>query len=128
MGSVYLTWMADEFRRAGLSVVEYKGWTTRARSSGGFEPGRPYCVMWHHTASVAAPDNDAYYMCYTSSDRPITNVMVDRAGTVWCLAAGASNTNGKGYAVTFSRGTVPNDSMNTYAVGMELCNGGTGEP
>jgi hypothetical protein len=119
--------MADWFQQAGLAVVRYEGWTTRARSSGGYEPGRPLCVMWHHTASSASPQDDAYYMCHTSSDRPICNVMVDRAGTVWCLAAGATNTNGKGDAKSFSRGTVPANSMNSYAVGMEICNNGIGE-
>src|SRR5262245_7850563 len=116
--------MADAFAQAGLNVVRYSGWTTRARSSGGYEPGRPLCVMWHHTASSTSPDNDAYYMCYSSSDRPICNVMIDRAGTVWCLGAGATNTNGKGRSLGFSNGTVPSDSMNTYAVGMEICNNG----
>jgi len=130
MGSVYLTWLADALEGAGVNVVRYEGWTTRSRSTGGYEPGRPWCVMWHHTASPPSspPQNDAYYMCYTSENRPVCNVMVDRTGTVWCLAAGASNTNGKGYALHFSKGTVPNDSMNTYAVGMEICNNGVGEP
>ena len=128
MGSLYLTWMADAFEQAGLTVVRYSGWTTRARSTGGFESGRPLAVMWHHTASSASPDSDAYYMCYSSSDKPICNVMVDRTGTVWCLAAGATNTNGKGNSIAFSHGTVPKDSMNQYAVGMEICNNGVGEP
>jgi N-acetylmuramoyl-L-alanine amidase len=128
MGSTYLTWMADKFRQAGLNVVEYKDWKTRARSSGGYEPGRPLCVMWHHTASSTSADNDAYYMCFTSPDRPICNVMIARDGSVWCLGAGATNTNGKGNSMSFSRGSVPQDKMNEYAVGVEMCNAGTGEP
>ena len=36
MGSIYLTDMADWFRAAGLTVVEYGGWKTRARGSGGY--------------------------------------------------------------------------------------------
>lgn len=127
MGSIMLTWMADAFREAGLKVVEYSGWKERARSTGGYDPGRPLCCMWHHTASNTSPDNDAYYMCYSSPDRPITNLMIARDGTVWCLAAGATNTNGKGKSLVFSTGTVPADSMNTHAVGMEICNNGVGE-
>jgi hypothetical protein len=124
----YLTELADWLRAAGLEVIEYGGWQTRARSSGGYANGRPWCVMWHHTASQFPDENDAAYIAAVSPDAPLANLMVDRTGTVWVLAAGATNTNGKGYAMTFSRGTVPNDQMNTHAVGMEICNSGVGEP
>lgn len=128
MSGTYLTWLADELRAAGLKVVEYDGWKTRARSSGGFASGRPVCVMWHHTASNTTPQNDASYMCNGSSSKPIANVLIARDGTVWVLAAGATNTNGKGKSRTFSRGTVPADSMNTWGFGMEIANTGVGEP
>lgn len=128
MGSLYLTGLADWLRAAGLNVVEYEGWTTRSRSSGGFDPGCPWGVMWHHTASQTSPENDASYMCYGSSDKPIANLLVARDGSVWVLAAGATNTNGKGGPWNWSRGQVPMDSMNTCAVGMEIANSGVGEP
>ena len=83
--------------------------------------------MWHHTASTTSPENDASYMCHGSDSRPVANLLVARDGAVWVLAAGATNTNGKGGPWTWSRGTVPLDSMNTYAVGIEIANGGTGE-
>ena len=127
MGSRYLTEMADWLRTAGITVVEYAGWQSRARSTGGYESGRPWGVMWHHTASQTSPQNDADYMCHGSSDRPIANLMVARDGTVWVLAAGATNTNGKGGPWKWSRGQVPKDNMNVYAVGMELCCNGVGE-
>ena len=127
MGSLWLTSTADWLRAAGVTVVEYQGWKTRARSSGGYEPGRPYCCMWHHTASKTDPASDANYMCNVSDSRPIANVLIDRAGTCWVLAAGATNTNGKGRSITFSRGTVPSDSMNSYAFGIEIANNGVGE-
>ena len=127
MGNTYLTWLADDLEAAGLQVVRYEGWTTRARSSGGYG-GQPLCVMWHHTASQTSPANDSYYMCHSSSDRPICNLLVARDGVVWVLAAGATNTNGKGKAHNFSRGSVPTDQMNQWAVGMELANNGVGEP
>ena len=123
----YLTGMAGWLRGAGLGVVEYDGWQTRARSSGGYANGRPWGVMWHHTASSTDPADDAAYMCHGSPDRPIANLLVARDGAVWVLAAGATNTNGKGGPWSWSRGTVPKDSMNTYAVGVEIANAGTGE-
>jgi N-acetylmuramoyl-L-alanine amidase len=126
VGNIYLTWLADDLAAAGLQVVRYQGWTTRARSSGGYG-GQPLCVMWHHTASATSAENDCYYMCYGSSDKPIANLLIARDGAVWVLAAGATNTNGKGKAMTFSRGSVPANSMNTWAVGMEMANNGTGE-
>jgi N-acetylmuramoyl-L-alanine amidase len=127
IGNLWLTWLADELEAAGLRVTRYEGWTTRARSSGGYG-GPPLCVMWHHTASQTSPPNDSYYMCHTSGDRPIANLLVARDGIVWVLAAGATNTNGKGKALQFSRGSVPANDMNQWAVGMELANAGTGEP
>ena len=126
MSGTYLTWLADELRSAGCNVVEYQGWQTRARSSGGYS-SPPLCVMWHHTASNTSPANDASYMCNGSSDRPIANILIARNGEVWVLAAGATNTNGKGGPLTFSRGTCPADSMNTRAIGVEIANTGTGE-
>jgi hypothetical protein len=127
MGSTYLSQMANWLRDAGLRVVEMDGWQQRARSSGGFEPGRPWCVMWHHTASTTTPANDANYICHNSPDAPISNLLVARDGEVWVLAGGATNTNGKGKAIPFSKGTVPKDSMNSYAVGVEIANSGVGE-
>ena len=127
MSGVYLTWLADALEAAGVAVVRYAGWETRARSSGGYAAGRPWCVMWHHTASSTSPQNDADYMCHGADARPIANVLVARDGTVWILAAGCTNTNGSGRASAFSKGTVPADSMNSYAFGMELANAGTGE-
>jgi len=132
MGSVYLTWLADRLRGAGLRVVECDGWKTRSRSSGGYESGRPWCVMWHHTASATGGSaaNDVAYMLNPSNDAyPTANLYIARDGEVWVMAAGATNTNGKGSGErTTSKGTVPADSMNTYAVGMEIGNNGVGEP
>lgn len=128
MGSVYLTGLADWCRAAGLEVFEQAGWQTRGRSSGGYEPGRPWCVMWHHTASYSSPVNDAEYIATGSADSPLANVLLDRTGAVWICAAGATNTNGKGGPYPVSRGTIPADQMNTYAVGIEAANDGQGEP
>lgn len=129
MAGVYLTELANWLREAGLTVVEYDGWKTRARSSGGYAPGRPWCVMWHHTASGPASDgiSDARYIV-SAPTAPIANLYLQRNGTVWVIAAGATNTNGKGNSLRFSKGTVPADSMNLYALGVEMANDGVGEP
>lgn len=129
MSGTYLTNMADVLRAAGVAVVEQDGWQTRARSSGGYSSGRPWCVMWHHTASSAnaSAASDANYMSYSADSKPIANILLARDGTAWVLAAGATNTNGKGDACSFSKGTVPADSMNTYAIGMEIQNNGVGQ-
>jgi hypothetical protein len=127
VSGIYLTWLAAELRAGGCSVVEYDGWESRARSSGGFASGRPLAVFWHHTASVTSPGNDSHYMCHQSDNRPVANILVARDGVVWVLAAGCTNTNGKGRSMEFSRGTVAADSANSYVFGMEIANSGTGE-
>jgi hypothetical protein len=122
-----LLWLPNVLRQAGLEVVEYEGWQTRSRSSGGYLPDGPLAVFWHHTASRATPGSDARWMCYNSPSRPIANLMVPDDGTIWVLAAGCTNTNGKGQRMTFSRGVVPQDAANTRVVGVEICNDGVGE-
>ncbi len=126
--SLYLTELADWLRAAGLSVIEYPDWQVRARGSGGYS-ANPLCVMWHHTASPASWDGekDAGYIAEGDENSPISNLYIQRDGTVWVIAAGATNTNGKGNSLSFSRGTVPMDSMNSYAVGIEMGNDGIGE-
>lgn len=126
MSGRYLTDLAEVCRATGLTVHEEPGWPTRARSSGGYSSGRPTTVMVHHTASGPGTDGqaDVNYCCYGSADRPIANLYLARTGEVWVMAAGATNTNGKGGPL----GGVPADSMNTHAIGIEAANGGTGEP
>lgn len=126
MSGRYLTDMADVLRRAGCSVVEVDGWQKRARSSGGFAAGRPVCVMWHHTASQTTAENDVRYII-SADTAPISNLYIARNGDVWVIAAGATNTNGKGQSLRFSTGTVPQDKMNEFAIGMEFGNSGVGE-
>lgn len=68
-------------------------------------------------------------MSYSADSKPIANILLDRVGTAWVLAAGATNTNGKGSGpIQTSKGTVPSDSMNVYAIGVEIQNSGVGEP
>jgi N-acetylmuramoyl-L-alanine amidase len=127
MSGRFLIELADVCRAAGLNVIEVDGWQTRARSSGGYADGRPWCVMWHHTASQTSAANDVAYICTGSPDAPLANLYLARNGDVHVCAAGATNTNGKGGPLTVSRGTVPADQMNTYALGIEAGNNGIGE-
>jgi hypothetical protein len=127
--SQYLEGLAVALRSAGLVVVELPGWQTRGRSNNAmYADGRPWCVMWHHTASAGDGAWDADYCTFGSPDAPLTNLVIGRDGVVYVCAAGPTNTNGKGGPLTFSRGTVPADSMNTHAVGIEISNNGVGMP
>jgi N-acetylmuramoyl-L-alanine amidase len=123
----YLTDLADVCRDAGLVVNEVDNWQTAARNSGGYAEGRPWCVMWHHTASNTTPANDVAYIVGGSDDAPLANLYLARDGSVTVCAAGCTNTNGSGGPVTMSKGTVPQDSMNTYAIGIEAANDGRGQ-
>lgn len=126
MGSRYLTDLAGLVRSLGITTIEESGWQTRARSSGGYDSGRPDHVMVHHTASNPATDgqSDVDYMCHHSKNKPIANLYLNRSGKVWIMAGGATNTNGKG--------TCPHcgttDNMNARAIGIEAANNGVGEP
>lgn len=128
MGSTYVTAMLDVLRAAGLTVKENSttnGWQTRSRSSGGF-PGMPLGIQWHHTASSTKPENDVAYQI-TGQDNPIGNVLLDRTGAYWPIAAGAANTAGKGGPMRLSRGTVAVDNANATTFAIEAANNGLGE-
>jgi hypothetical protein len=124
---MYYVDAADWLRSVGLTVVEVKGWQTRARSSGGF-PITPLGVQWHHTASQTTPTNDTNWQYFNSDVRPIGNMTIMRNGEVWIGAAGAANTAGLGGPLTLSRGTVPKDGANTRTWAIEVANSGVGEP
>jgi hypothetical protein len=128
VGDLYLVGIAGVCRDAGLVVVEHPGWQTRARGSGGYNPGRPDHVMVHHTASGPSSDpaGDVAYIATGSPDAPLANLYLSRTGAVTVIAAGATNTNGSG-SDTWGGG-VPDNEMNTHAIGVEAANGGTGEP
>jgi hypothetical protein len=129
MSGIYYDEMLDVLRAAGCTCQESSttnGWQTRARSSGGF-PEPPLGVFVHHTASSTSPANDLAYMINGSDDAPVGNLLIDRDGICWPVAAGASNCAGKGGPVTLSRGTIPLDAGNTRGWQIECANSGTGE-
>lgn len=126
MGARYLTDLAAVLRAWGLAVTEEPGWQNRARGSGGYESGRPTHVMCHHTASNTSPANDVSYIAHGADAAPLSNLYLARTGVVTVIAAGATNTNGSGEDTW--GGGVPDDAMNTHAIGIEAANAGTGEP
>jgi hypothetical protein len=123
-----LTDMADVLRRAGCHVVEMENWKERSRLSSRQEyaDDRPWCIMWHHTASNGSGEADARYCTHVSPIAPVVNIVIGRSAVVYVCAAGPTNTNGKGNALAFSKGTVPKDSMNTFALAIEISNDGIG--
>lgn len=128
MAQRHLTDLADVCRAAGLVVHEVGAWQTRGRSGGsGYEPGRPTHVMVHHTATgpTTDPYRDVDYIL-GSVIAPIANLYLSRDGSVWVLAGGPTNTNGKGDD-KWGGGTPSND-MNRHAIGIEGANSGVGEP
>ena len=131
MGDLFLP-IADIVAAAGLDLrvtATNAGWETRSRSSGGFAAA-PLGVMWHHAASARGADSEGIvnYQVRGNPDAPVGNMTLDRDGSVWPVAAGASNCSGKGGPWPMSRGTDPQDQGNTHLVNIETCNDGVGEP
>lgn len=116
-----LVWLADEFRAAGLEVVEVGGWQTR-----GSTEWAPVGVTVHHTASPAATSAAADAAVITHGHArlagPIAQVMVDRSARVWVIAAGRAN-----HAGVSSVPWAPASGGNRTTVGIEACNNGVGE-
>ena len=130
MGDYYVDDLLDVLSSAGVPVglsSTNAGWERRSRSSGGFD-GPPLACVWHHTASSASVDSDLGYMINGSADAPVGNILVDRVGVMWPVAAGAANTQGKGGPAYFSRGACPVDKGNATLWAFEIACNGVGEP
>jgi hypothetical protein len=114
-------------RSAGLSIRTWDGWQSRSRSSGGFNS--VLGIVVHHTASPSTQsfDNDWSYCAVGHPDAPVANMLLGRDGLVGLHAGGASNHAGKGGPWSASKGTIPLDSANSYAIGIEAQNNGVGE-
>lgn len=117
-----IPWLADELRRAGLTVVEHTGWKTRGR------PGTwlPRFGIVHATAAPRG-QADAIQVAIVRDGRqgligPIANACVARDGRWHVLAAGRCNTTIPGTSGPY------NGLGNTYALGVEACNDNAGEP
>ena len=130
MTGKYLVDLVDVLRAAGIGDVHpYPGWQTRARKSGGYADGRPWAIFWHHTASseTTTAKAAADYCTIYNEFAPVANIVLGPTGEIWVCAAGCTNTEGKGGPQTFSLGTIPKDSANTYAISIEAVNSGTGQ-
>lgn len=130
MSGLYYVELVDVLTAAGVRCAVgdvNAGWEHRARSSGGFG-SPPLGVQWHHTASSTSPENDLHWQIVGCDDAPVGNMLLDRDGIVWPVAAGAANTAGKGGPLELSRGTVPKDTGNSTTWAIEVANNGVGEP
>lgn len=116
-----LTWLADELREAGLTVVEVDGWKTRGSSS--FDP---VGMTWHATAGsrkgTALSEVNVILNGSETAPPPIAQLMLWRDGVIYVCAAGRCNHNKVGWAG-------PNKGLgNTKLLGIEMANDNRGEP
>lgn len=111
-----------------FDVHWYPGWELRSRLSGGFDDIR--AIGTHHTASAPTTTREqAVYRLWTGAVlRPVSNIYVDRDGSITVGAAGAANTQGLGGPLQCSRGPIPQDQGNRYMIAIEAGNNGVGEP
>src|SRR5829696_6735990 len=125
-GGSLLRDLADVLRGAGLTVHEVDGWKQRQRGGTGYQMARPSGIIIHHTASPKSWDGnrDVDYMTKQCDAKPLANLYLDRNGGWWVLAAGATNTNGKGGPWR----SIPQNSANSRVLGIEAGNNGVGEP
>lgn len=119
----YLTDLATVARRAGLDVLGVSGWQSRGRpeSTGGNDPSG---VLWHHTGG--APNDAAYADWLARVGRsdlpaPLCHLSINRAGTVFVIAAGRTNHGGKAKA----SGPIPAGDANALYIGVECMNTGS---
>lgn len=125
MSYKWATWMADEFRAAGLDVVEVDGWKTRGRpaSSGSFDP---FALNVHHTggtSSALSPTPALSLLVGGRSDLPgpIAHFATDYHGRIWVIAAGRANVNGSNRGVP----NIPAGDGNRDLMGNEVFTNGT---
>ena len=100
MAYVWQRWMAEEYRRAGLKVVEIDGWKNRGRpaSTGNFDPRGPKTN--HHTgtktsATKKAPTLQTVIQGRDDLPGPLAQKVIGFDGTVYVVAAGRCNHAGK---------------------------------
>lgn len=120
MTYVYITWLANRLRNAGLSVVEHDGWKTRGRpaSIGSFNPSG---VLLHHTAARSSSSNPVPSLSTVIRGRsdlpgPLCHVLIGYNGGCHIIAAGRANHAGEARA----SGPMPAGDGNTLYVGIEI--------
>jgi hypothetical protein len=125
MSAIWLDGAATALRDAGLNVIEVDGWQRRSKANNSGYSRVPTHVMVHHTASNTSPANDVNYIVNGAPAKPLANLLIARNGDVYLCAGGPTNTNGEGRDTW--GGGVPDNSMNSYAIGIEIANTGVGE-
>jgi hypothetical protein len=100
MAYVWQRWMADEYRKAGLKVVEVSGWKNRGRpaSTGNFDPRG--AETNHHTGTQTSASRKMPTLRTLIEGRPdlpgpLSQKGIGYDGTVYVIAAGRSNHAGK---------------------------------
>lgn len=99
MAYIWQRWMADEYRKAGLKVVEIEGWKNRGRpaSTGNFDPD---AKTNHHTgtktsATRTAPTLQTVIRGRDDLPGPLAQKVIGYDGTVYVIAAGRCNHAGR---------------------------------
>lgn len=92
-----MLWLAEDCRKAGLTVVEVPGWEQRGIDF----TLMPNTVVCHHTASSAKARGDLPTKKILIDGRPdlpgpLCQIGLGRNGTVYVVAAGKANHAGKG--------------------------------
>jgi hypothetical protein len=131
MGTIWAHRLPEYLSRWDVPFRLLDGWKTRARTSGGFNDMRG--VVVHHGASPLSMklDTSVAYCSEGAPFAPIGNALLSRSkdGPVLvAMAAGATNTAGKGGPKLSSRGLIPLDSANSVTFNIEAENNGTTEP
>ena len=90
--TVMLTWLADDLRAEGCTVVEIDGWKTYGRP-GAFDPDGP---CWHHTGTTTSESNPAPTLNTCIHGRPdlegpLCQGLIGYDGTIYVIAAGRAN-------------------------------------
>lgn len=112
-----LVWLADVLRAAGLKVVEMPEWKTRGRSEMGTVKG----VICHHTAGPLTGDRPSLEIVEfgrLNLPGPLSQLLLSRDGTFYCVGAGKCNHAGSGAWHGVTNG-------NTEMIGIEAENAGT---
>lgn len=126
---VWQRWLADEFRAAGLTVVEVEGWKNRGRpaSTGHFNPRAG--VTTHHTGARSSATNPRAGLSMLVSGRPdlpgpLCQWATAYDGTVIVVAAGRANHAGR-VGRSGTAGMPLGADGNALALGNEVITDGT---
>lgn len=129
MAYVWQRWLADEYRKAGLKVVEVFGWENRGRpaSTGNFNPQGP--TTDHHTGSTTSASKTMPTLRTLIQGRPdlpgpLSQVGIGYDGTVYVIAAGRANHAGR-VGKSGAAGMPLGADGNALAIGQEVDTNGT---